>query len=175
MIYFDTDCFSSFLLVKQESILFRLYPGRILLPKQVYGELCNPSVPHIKRRTKGLRSKGVLSTREILIDTEEYRLYYELAISPSVNKKIIGKGEAAAIALAKTYDGILASNDLKDVTCYVKKYNLKHLTTGDILVAAKDTGCIDEAKGNGIWCEMIDRNRILPADSFTDYLEMVKS
>ena len=101
MIYFDTDCFSSFLLVKQESILFRLYPGRILLPKQVYGELCNPSVPHIKRRTKGLRSKGVLSTREILIDTEEYRLYYELAISPSVNKKIIGKGEAAAIALAK--------------------------------------------------------------------------
>lgn len=157
-LFFDTDCFSSFLLVNQENIfLFRLYPGRILLPKQVYDELCKPCVPHIKRKTKELCLKGALSTKEILIDTKEYRLYYELAISPPKERRIIGKGEAAAIVLAKIYDGILASNDLKDVTCYVKKYRLKHLTTGEILVAAKDTGCIDEAKGNKIWCDMIEK------------------
>lgn len=174
MLYFDTDCFSSFLSVNQEGILFRLYPGRMLLPKQVYDELCNPCVPHFKRKINRLCASGSLSTKEILIDTEEYRLYYELAISPPRDRKIIGKGEAAAIALAKTYNGILASNNLKDITSYVDKYRLKHLTTGGILVAAKDTGCIDEAKGNKIWCDMIDRNRMLPADSFTDYLKMTK-
>lgn len=108
-LFFDTDCFSSFLLVNQENILFRLYPGRILLPKQVYDELCKPCVPHIKRKTKELCLKGALSTKEILIDTKEYRLYYELAISPPKERRIIGKGEAAAIVLAKIYDGILAS------------------------------------------------------------------
>lgn len=63
---------------------------------------------------------------------------------------------------------------MKDVAWYVEEYKLKHLTTGRILVTAKDTGCIDEAKGNKIWCDMIDRNRMLPADSFTDYLKMMK-
>lgn len=49
-LFFDTDCISSFLWVKQEKILFHLYPGRIMLPVQVYVELCNPSVPHLKKR-----------------------------------------------------------------------------------------------------------------------------
>jgi len=39
-LFFDTDCISSFLWVKQEKILFHLYPGRIMLPVQVYVELC---------------------------------------------------------------------------------------------------------------------------------------
>ena len=51
-------------------------------------------------------------------------------------EKIIGKGEAAAIALAKTYNGIIASNNLKDISKYIEKYNLEHVATGDILVAA---------------------------------------
>ncbi len=173
-LFFDTDCISSFLWVKQESILFNLYPGRILLPMQVYVELCNPSVPHFKHKINQLRLSGRLSTKEILIDTEEYRLYYELAISPPEGGKRIGKGEAAAIALAKTHNGILASNNLKDVAEYVEKHKLKHVTTGDILVAARNAGFIDETAGNQIWHNMIDRKRMLPTNSFTDYLKMVK-
>jgi predicted nucleic acid-binding protein len=160
--------------VKEENILIKLYPGRIVLPKQVYDELCNPSIPHIKRKINQLCLRGDISTKEILTDTEEYNLYYELAISPPKDEKRIGKGEAAAIALAKTYDGIIASNNLKDIFKYVEKYNLAHMATGDILVAALNAGYIDETSGNQIWSNMLARRRILPTKTFTDYLKTIK-
>lgn len=81
-LFFDTDCISSFLWVKEENILFKLYPGRIVLPKQVFNELSNPSIPHIKRRVSELCLNGEVSTKEILANTDEYKLYHELAVSP---------------------------------------------------------------------------------------------
>lgn len=172
-LFFDNDCISSFLWVKRESILFKLYPGRIVLPSQVYIELCNPSIRHLKHRIDQLCLSGKLFIKEILLSTEEYHLYHGLAIAPPVGEKRIGKGEAAAIALAKTYNGVLASNNLKDVAEYVKKYKLEYVTTGKILVAALQAGYIDETAGNQIWRKMIVRMRILPTKSFTDYLKMV--
>ena len=144
-LFFDTDCISAFLWVKEENILFKLYPGRIILPKPVFNELSNPSIPHIKRKVNDLCLSGDVSTKEILVNTEEYKLYYELAISPPKGERIIGKGEAAAIALAKTYNGVIASNNLKDISKYVKKYKLDHITTADILVEALNKGYIDES------------------------------
>ena len=173
-LFFDTDCISAFLWVKEENILLKLYPGLIILPKPVFNELTNPSIPHIKRRVNELCLSGDVSTKEILINTNEYKLYYELVISPPKGEKIIGKGEAAAIALAKTYNGIIASNNLKDISKYVYKYNLEHITTGDILVAALNKGFIDEEAGNQIWAKMIDKRRMLPTATFTDYLKTIK-
>lgn len=42
-LFFDTDCLSSFLWVHREDILLRLYPGKIVLPQQVFNELSNNS------------------------------------------------------------------------------------------------------------------------------------
>lgn len=81
-LFFDTDCFYSFLWVKEENILFKLYPGKIILPKQVFNELANPSIPHIKRKVNQLCLNGQVSTKEILAKTDEYKLYFELAVSP---------------------------------------------------------------------------------------------
>ena len=173
-LFFDTDCISSFLWVKEENLLFKLYPNRIILPKQVYDELSNPSIPHIKSKVTKLCLNGDISTKEILTNTEEFNLYYELAIAPPKGKKIIGKGEAAAIALAKTYNGIIASNNLRDISKYVKKYNLEHVATGDILVAALNKGYIDETTGNQIWSNMIAKRRMLPTSTFTEYLKTSK-
>lgn len=44
-LFFDTDCLSAFLWVRGGSILSQLYPGRIILPAQVYDEL--KRVPHL--------------------------------------------------------------------------------------------------------------------------------
>jgi predicted nucleic acid-binding protein len=98
-LFFDTDCISSFLWVKKESILFKLYPRRIVLPQEVFVELSNPSITHIKRKVSELCLNGDITTKEILTDTDEYILFYELAISPPKGERRIGKGEAAAIAL----------------------------------------------------------------------------
>jgi predicted nucleic acid-binding protein len=170
-LFFDTDCMSAFLWVKRESILFALFPGRIVLPKQVYDELCHPSLPpYFKRNINQYAQRKELSIKEILVGTEEYNLYYELAFSHSKGKAVLGKGEAVAVALAKVYNGIIASSNFKDVAIYAKKYKLEHIGAGDILVAAFKAGYIDEATGNNIWRNMIARKRRLPKATFTEYL-----
>lgn len=172
-LYFDTDCVSAFLWVKEENILFKLYPGKIILPKPVFNELSNPSIPHIKRKINELCLSGEISQKEILLNTEEYNLYYKLAILPPRGERVIGQGEAAAIALAKTYNGVIASNNLKDISKYVKKYGLDHITTADILVEAFNKNYINEAVGNQIWRNMVSKRRILPPATFTEYLSSI--
>ena len=52
-LFFDTDCISAFLWVDNESILSKLFPGRIVIPKEVYDELSHPGV----NRVKGLKAR----------------------------------------------------------------------------------------------------------------------
>ncbi|MFA5575943.1 MAG: hypothetical protein WCZ27_02650 [Tissierellaceae bacterium] len=174
-LFFDADCLSAFLWVSREDILFDLYPEKIVLPKQVYDELCHPSIPHFKRKMDQFTQEHKLSIKEILLDTEEYHLYYELAFSPSKGEIIIGRGEAAAIALARTYNGIIASSNFRDVAKYARKYNLEHIGAGDILVAAFKAGYIDEVEGNKIWHKMLAKRRVLPRPTFTEYLRMLNN
>lgn len=77
-------------------------------------------------------------------------------------------------SLAKKYDGILGSNNLKDVAYYVQKFSLEHKTTGDLLVEAYERGLITEAEGNAIWQVMLNKRRQIGAQSFTEYLENKK-
>ncbi len=171
LIFFDTDCISSFLWTDQEVLLTKLYGGRIILPEEVFRELSNPSIPHIRRKVIDLVSARSACIKEILVNTEEFDIYHDLAISSETVKKRIGKGEAAAIALAKVYDGTLASNNMKDIGNLVSRYGLRHITTGSILSEALDKGLIDEQTGNQIWASMLQRRRILPSATFSDYLK----
>mgnify|MGYP000985474802 FL=1 len=169
-LFFDTDCMSSFLWVKKENILLQLYPGRIVLPQEVFEELSNPSIPHIRKKISSLCTNKDVIIKQIMANTEEFTIYYELAISPPKGEIIIGRGEAAALALARAYNGIIASNNLKDISKYVDKYRLNHVTTGDILVLALNNGLIDESTGNQIWSGMLSKRRLLPSASFSDFL-----
>ena len=171
-LFFDTDCLSSFLWVKNENILVKLYGGRIILPKQVYDELNKPYIPHIKDRTNALIKNSYVSVEEIILGTEEYRLYIEMTYTPQGGYKIIGKGEAAAISLAVANNGILASNNLRDVSQYINKYNLLNITTGDILFDALNNNLITESQGNKIWIDMLNKARKLPTSDFTTYLKL---
>ncbi len=88
--------------------------------------------------------------------------------------KQIGRGEAAGIALAKQYNGILASNNYRDIATYIEKYNLKYIDTGHILLEALNQNLITEAEVNQIWQKMLAKNRKLPEATFTDYLKKNK-
>lgn len=171
-LFFDTDCISAFLWVKSESLLAKLYPGNIVIPKPVYDELSYPRISHLLERVNSLLSAGQARTETISTDSEAYELYYELAYKPTQNRVVIGKGEAACIALAKFCNGIVASNNLADISVYIKEYGLRHITTGDILIEALDRGYISEAQGNAIWASMLSRKRKLGAASFTDYMQL---
>lgn len=173
-LFFDTDCLSAFLWVREENLLLKLYPGRLVLPQQVFDELSHPSIPHIGNAIRVLQRNNDISTMKILANTEEADIYYELTRNPMKGIQPIGKGEAAAIALTKVHDGILASNNTRDIVHYIAKYKLKHITTGEILAAALDASYITESEGNAIWANMLARKRFLPAPTFSDYLKKHK-
>jgi len=167
--FFDTDCISAFLWVRNESILAKLYPKAIILPDHVYYEI--KKVPPLLKRIDAMKDAGELRVQSIVVDTDEYNDYRSLAVNPPRGTKIIGKGEAACIALAKKYNGTLASNNLRDIMFYVKKYDLKHITTGDILVEALKRNIITEDEGNKIWANMIAKQRMLPTATFAEFLQ----
>ena len=170
-LFFDTDCISAFLWVRYENLLVKLYPGRIVVPKQVYDELSTPGIAHLRARVDTLLTAGQAQLDTIITDTQTYALYYQLTTEPKIGHAIIGKGEAASIALAKSCNGIVASNNLRDISLYIEEFGLKHMTTGDILVEALDNGYITESLGDTIWASMIAKRRKLGTQSFTDYLQ----
>lgn len=172
-LFFDTDCLSAFLWINDTNLLEQLYSGKIVVPGPVYQELSNPSIPHIKKRVDALLTKNVAFIMQIDTDKDEYNLY-RMLVKGTKTEKAIGKGEAAGISLAKTYDGILASNNWKDIALYIKKYNLRHIDTGTILIEGIEKKIITEKQGNTVWEQMIKKNRMLPERTFSDYLKKHK-
>jgi hypothetical protein len=171
-LFFDTDCLSAFLWINNTSILEVLYPNRIVLPEPVYVELSNPRVPQLKRRVDSLIETNMASVREIMLDTEEYSLYRTL-LKGIPGQRGIGRGEAASIALTKIHNGILASNNYSYIVIYIKKYDLQHTDTGNILLEALRRSIITEDEGNLIWQDMLAKKRKLPAVDFTTYLKNI--
>lgn len=172
-IFFDTDCISAFLWINEESLLEKMFPGKIIIPKEVYNEIDRPTIPHLKIRIDQLIANGSATIMSMDIRSEEYVLYRELTTDSGRNK-VIGSGEAASISLAKKHNGVLGSNNLRDVSYYIKKYSLKYVTTGDILVEAFQKGFITEQEGNTIWASMLKKRRKIGANSFTEFLQRSK-
>lgn len=170
--FYDTDCISSFLWVNKENLLIKLFPGKIIVPVQVFKELSHPSVPHIGAKMSKMKDDRDVEIKDIMVGTEEYNLFVEMTLKPDDGVKTIGDGEAAALAHAKVNNGVVASNNLRDVMYYVEKYDIKHITTGDILKIALDEKLITEDEGNDIWKKMIKRRRKLPTATFSDYLSI---
>ena len=71
-LFFDTDCLSAFLWVGNQSLVARLYPGRVVIPREVYVEISNPSVPHLKDRVDSMVVSGDAHIEEIHTGTEAF-------------------------------------------------------------------------------------------------------
>ena len=171
-LFFDSDCISAFLWVNKQSLLTLLYPGMIVIPKPTYDELSYPTTPHLKQRIDFLIDNKQASLATINVGSTTYTLYQKLTTSPDKGHKIIGPGEAASIALAKTTNGIVASNNLKDISLYISEFQLKNITTGDILIEALKKGYITEDDGNNIWTLMLAKRRKIGATSFSEYIKI---
>lgn len=166
--FYDTDCLSCFIVIDDTSILEEQFKC-IYLPYEVYEEFDRPHIQNLKNRVDNLIKKGFVKVIKFDTNSEDYLLFMELS-SDYFSDKTIGKGEAAVIVHAKKHNGIVASNNTRDIMPYVEKYNLERITTGDILVMALENGIITEKEGDIIWSKMLKRNRWLNADTFTSYL-----
>lgn len=171
-LFFDCDGIAAFLWVNKQSLLVLLYPGRIVIPKPTYDELSYPTTPHLKTRIDYLINNNQATLETINVDSDAYELYQKLTTAPEKGHKFIGPGEAASIALARTKNGIVASNNLKDISPYIREFGLKHMTTGEILIEALEKGFITEDDGNTIWASMLAKNRKIGASSFSEYIKL---
>jgi predicted nucleic acid-binding protein len=169
-LFFDTDCLSSFLCVGREDIILLNYRCRIVIPQFVYDEFCSPVVRHLRIKLDSMLNVKDVYKMEIAFGTPEAILFKQLTKKPIKDVPPIGKGEAAALVLAKANNGIIASNNLRDIKDYAKDFGIPILTAADILVEALGTSYITETEGNTIWTDMRNKNRKLPTNSFSEFL-----
>ena len=170
-LFFDTDCLSSFLWVEREDIILLNYSGRIVIPQFVYEEFCRPGVQHLLMTLDNLiRTKTVIKM-DIPYGSSDADLFRQLTKKPVSGMQTIGKGEASALVLAKSHDGIVASNNLRDVKRYADEFNLQIMTTAEILVEAYGVLYISLPEADKIWKDMLLKKRKLPTASFSEYLK----
>ncbi len=81
----------------------------------------------------------------------------------------IGKGEAAALSLAISNNGIIASNNLKDIKKIAKNNDVPILTSSIIFAALYDKGELSIKEIEKCWKKMIMKNTKLPKQKFIDY------
>lgn len=165
-IFYDTDVLSCFLVIHDVSILKELF-DKIIIPYDVFVELKRASF--IFGDVLELIDENFLEINDYTADKEMENFISALANGYLLDR-CIGMGEASAIALAIKYDGILASNNTKDIVEAIKKYKIRRIKTGDILVKAFNEGLISEEGANEIWSRMLEKNRYLTEDTFTEYL-----
>jgi len=172
IIFFDTDCISSFLWTKTEKLLVHCFGNHMIIPRQVYDEISK--VSHLKSQIDNMVNDGILLVEDITVGSEENKIYIDLTdVTKSSVLPLIGKGEAAAIVLSKKYKGVLASNNLKDVKYYVDLYNIDHITTADIIHQVVSDGVLTITEADTIWGQMIIKKRKLPFNSYSSYLKNI--
>lgn len=169
-IFYDTDCLVSFLVIGEGNLLNKLF-SKIIIPKQVYDELSHPNSPSIiKNELEHYKRDNFIEIKDIKITDKEYYVYEQIKKGVwHEDEKCIGKGEAAALALAIQNDGVIASNNLSDIEFYIKERDLYILTSSIILVQALEKNIISEEGAEEMWSKMLNRKRNLPSYSFKHY------
>ena len=171
-IVLDSDFISSFLAIESLGVPVLILGNHLIIPDVVYDELIASKNEGWKAEIDKMISSKLVEKRNL--DTgsmEVMKVFYTLTKHPESGYKLIDKGEAAAIALAVCEQGVLASNNLKDVEQYLERYDLPIITTGTLLYDLFENGSYNKENIEDIWQKMIDRGCKLGARSFSEYLE----
>ena len=141
---------------------------QFIAPKEVETELKRRE-EGIVRRFNSLKKSKIIEILEMQVDDTAYLIKFMLG-QPTREHRRIGPGEAAAIALCADRRGILASNNMRDVSQHTHNQKLKHITTSRVLGQAYSTGLIDIDKAERIWADMLSYRTFLPDKSFASFL-----
>ena len=169
-VFYDSDCLTCFLAVKECGILQQLF-SKVIVPLVVKEEILHRGTPqYIKDNFNELLLLDFVEIREMGIMSKEYDFYDEL----KKEYPGIGDGEAAVIALVHENGGVIASNNLRDVRDPIEKFDLNFITTAFILAMAYENQIKSREELDEIWQYMLKcgRKRSLPKiNSFTQYYD----
>lgn len=170
-VFYDSDCLSCFLAVRECGILQKLFT-KIIVPMVVKHEILDKGTPqYVKDNFNELLSLEFVELRGMEVGSHEHELFLEI----KRDYEFMGEGEAAVIALTRENGGVIASNNLRDVKDYVEDYDLNLITTAFILAIAYEKCLKTKEELDEIWQGMINngRKRSLPrnVNSFTQYYD----
>lgn len=173
-VVFDNDCISSFSWVDRMDILFSVLNGELIIPVQVYEEL---SVMEYYKKYSFVfyNIKKEIENNKIKIETfevgsNEAKLYLEL-IEGKITGKVMGKGESAAVSIAKFREGTLASNNFCDIYDYCEESGITHICTDEILYMSYIKGYINREEAENVREKMKEKKRKLGKGSFEDVIK----
>ncbi|MCF8363449.1 MAG: hypothetical protein K9G70_12595 [Prolixibacteraceae bacterium] len=159
-ILLDADVIIHFCKANSIGILPTIYPNKYFIPDIVYREAL--SVLY-KTEIDNLLNFKMVEELQIKTEMPVYREYIQLI-------KQFGKGESACMAYCKFHKDVIGSSNLKDITRYCHDNDIVYLTTMDFLVAAFETGVIDEAACDLFINEVKSKNSKLPVNTIREYL-----
>ena len=168
-IYFDADFISAFLEVSSLGIPLMILDGNIVIPQNVYNELKKSRKEDFIEQVDRIIKAKIAKVQDIDLYSDTGELYFKFSTLGDGELLPVGKGESAAMALAVSNNGILASNNLKDVMPYVKKYGLEHITTGIVMHNAVESGYITKEYASELWDKMIANGCKLGAQTYEEY------
>mgnify|MGYP003297571209 CR=1 FL=1 len=139
-VFYDTDCLSSFLDINDWSILKSLF-DEIIIPLAVYNEFfALGTPPHIIDNLNILVDEKFVKVQELNPFSDDIDNYLDICNEYELNNQIpIGEGEAQAMALVISNNGILASNNFRDIKYFVDKYKMPLLTSAYMISIAFDS------------------------------------
>jgi len=165
---FDNDCLASFIWIHRLDILETLYEGRMYVPQIVVDE-----ISFLERSSKykwvyedllAAIQKGTFNVIEINIGDKAFDEYNRF------RKQNKGKGESAAIAIAKTMDNYTACNNLRDIRPFIDNGEINNIVTFDILYEYYINENKSIADIEKIITDMRYKKRRLPDTRFEDYV-----
>lgn len=170
-IFYDSDFLICFLEIGEVELLFNLF-SKIVIPSPVYLELSKEQSPKIIKDTlKSLIDEKKVEVKELEFNTQEYIKYLCIKKGYWTNNKPIGMGESSAMALAIVNNGIIASNNLKDIFEICKEFDVPILTSAIFLAKLYELNFISMNHAERIWKKILDINQILPKGTFGEYFE----
>ncbi len=171
VIFFDTDCLSSFIIVEKFTLLLNYFSNRIVIPQAVFDELVrtNSRIAFYENSLIAFAKYGHLEIKNIEIGDQYFEYFIRFTEIGEPENRRIGDGEAMAISMAIVDNGILASNNLRDTRYFINKYNMEHLTTSKILLSMNRDYTISDDEAYRIWEDMIDKGIWLPKPTFFEY------
>ena len=166
---FDNDCLTSFIWIKRIDILTNLYSGRMFVPQEVVDEF-----NFLKRYSKykwvyedllDIINKNIFKIIDINSNNPAFYEYNKL------RNKDKGKGESAALAIAKNMDNYTACNNLKDIRPLIDNNEINNLLTFDILFEYYHKTGKPIKRIVTVITQMKNKKRKLPNIIFKNYIE----
>ena len=148
----DNNCISNFYNAEALKLILNLWPpGTFKIPSRVYQEASSwpEHGEEVCGIVKELADKNVIEIVEINDDSEtEIKYYIQLKLAAPV----LGEGESEAIAIAKSREYIVATDDGQATErCRNLFPSVEVVTTGDILKMAKSDGLLAESQIKHMW------------------------